>query len=337
MKNINKWIIKFIFLIVQIHTVSAKKIEILNVSYDPTREFYVQYNKAFAEHYKKKTGYDVIIRQSHGGSGKQAASVINGMKADIVTLAVSSDIDEIAKHGSIKKNWMKRFKNHSSPYSSTIVFLVRKSNPKNIKDWIDLIKPKVSVITPNPKSSGGAKWNYLAAWGYALKTNNNNQKKAEEFVTNLFKNVDVQDSGARSAASTFFEREVGDVLISWESDAYFTTKKLGKNNVEIITPSQSIFAQPVVSIVDKIVDEKNSRNVANEYLEYLYSFVGQSIAVKHYYRPHDLTLQKQCNNFFPSSNLFTIDEMFGNWETAKKIHFSEGGTYDKIMMAIKKS
>lgn len=312
-------------------SVLAKDIQLLNVSYDPTRELYEQYNKAFSAHYKQETGDNVVIRQSHGGSGKQATSVINGIKADVVTLALASDVDAIAERGRIDKNWIKRLPDNSAPYTSTIVFLVRKGNPKQIHDWPDLIKPGVSVITPNPKTSGGARWNYLAAWGWALDQNNGDQAKAQEYVKDLFKNVEVQDSGARGATNTFVERGIGDVLIAWENEAYLAVNKLGKDQFEIITPSESILAEPTVSVVDKVVEERGTGKVAEEYLKYLYSPEGQTIAAENFYRPRDEAVAKKFANTFQPVKLFTIDSKFGGWTQAQKNHFSEGGTYDQVM------
>ena len=326
----NKWSVGFTLLLASTG-VLAKDIQLLNVSYDPTRELYEQYNKAFSAHYKQETGDNVVIRQSHGGSGKQATSVINGIKADVVTLALASDVDAIAERGSIDKNWIKRLPDNSAPYTSTIVFLVRKGNPKQIHDWPDLVKPGVAVITPNPKTSGGARWNYLAAWGYALDKNNGDQAKAQEFVKELFKNVEVQDSGARGATNTFVERGIGDVLIAWENEAYLAVNKLGQDKFEIITPSESILAEPTVSVVDKVVDERDTRNVADAYLKYLYSKEGQEIAAKNFYRPRDAEVAKKYASTFKPVNLFTIDDKFGGWTSAQKTHFSEGGSYDQIM------
>lgn len=311
-------------------SVLAKDIQLLNVSYDPTRELYEQYNKAFAAHYKQETGDNVTIRQSHGGSGKQATSVINGIKADVVTLALASDLDAIAERGSIDKNWIKRLPDNSAPYTSTIVFLVRKGNPKGIKDWNDVIKPGVSIITPNPKTSGGARWNYLAAWGYALDANNGDQAKAQEFVKALFKNVEVQDTGARGATNTFVERGLGDVLLAWENEAYLALK-LKPNDFEIVTPSESILAEPTVSVVDKVVDDRDTRKVADAYLKYLYSPEGQTIAAKNYYRPRDAAVAKEFEKTFAPVKLFTIDGKFGGWTAAQKTHFANGGTYDQVM------
>lgn len=308
----------------------AKDIQLLNVSYDPTREFYQEYNQAFSKHWQEQTGDKVTVRQSHGGSGKQATSVINGIEADVVTLALAYDVDAIAERGRIDKNWIKRLPDNSAPYTSTIVFLVRKGNPKQIHDWSDLVKPGVSVITPNPKTSGGARWNYLAAWGYALEHNNNDQAKAQEFVKTLYKNVEVLDSGARGATNTFVERGIGDVLIAWENEALLAVNEVGKDQFEIITPSVSILAEPTVSVVDKVVDKRGTREVADAYLKYLYSPEGQTIAAKNYYRPRDPAVAAKFANEFPQLKLFTIDEVFGGWTKAQQVHFATGGVFDEI-------
>ncbi|MFZ2990917.1 sulfate ABC transporter substrate-binding protein [Ideonella sp.] len=309
----------------------AKDVTLLNVSYDPTREFYQDYNKAFAAHWKAKTGDVLTVKQSHGGSGKQARSVIDGLEADIVTLALAYDIDELGtKAKLIPDNWQKRLPHNSSPYTSTIVFLVRKGNPKAIKDWPDLVKPGVQVITPNPKTSGGARWNYLAAWGYALKAPGGSEAKARDFVTALFKNVPVLDSGARGSTTTFVERGIGDVFISWENEAFLAVKELGPDKFEIIVPSVSILAEPPVTVIDKVVDKRGTRDVAKAYLEYLYSPEGQKIAGDNYYRPVDPKVAANYSKFFPAIKLFTIDELFGGWTTAQKTHFSDGGTFDAI-------
>jgi len=308
----------------------AKDIQILNVSYDPTREFYEQYNKAFSKYWLGKTGDTVTVRQSHGGSGKQATSVINGIEADVVTLALAYDVDAIAERGRIDKNWITRLPDNSEPYTSTIVFLVRKGNPKQIHDWNDLIKPGVSVITPNPKTSGGARWNYLAAWGYALHHNNNDKAKAQDFVKALYKNVEVLDSGARGATNTFVERGIGDVLIAWENEALLATKEVGKDKFEIVTPSESILAEPTVSVVDKVVDKRDSRTVADAYLKYLYSPEGQTIAAENYYRPRDPEVEKKFASEFPKLKLFTIDQVAGTWAQAQKEHFATDGIFDQI-------
>lgn len=308
----------------------AKDIQLLNVSYDPTREFYQEYNQAFSKHWQQQTGDKVTVRQSHGGSGKQATSVINGIEADVVTLALAYDVDAIAERGRIDKNWIKRLPDNSAPYTSTIVFLVRKGNPKQIHDWSDLVKPGISVITPNPKTSGGARWNYLAAWGYVLEHNNNDQAKAQEFVKTLYKNVEVLDSGARGATNTFVERGIGDVLIAWENEALLAVNEVGKDQFDIITPSVSILAEPTVSVVDKVVDKRGTRDVADAYLKYLYSPEGQTIAAKNYYRPRDPAVAAKFANEFPKLKLFTIDDVFGGWTQAQQVHFATGGVFDEI-------
>jgi sulfate/thiosulfate transport system substrate-binding protein len=310
---------------------SAKEITLLNVSYDPTRELYVDFNKAFAKQWKAKTGDDVIVKQSHGGSGKQARSVIDGLEADVVTLALAYDVDELAaKAQLIPADWQKRLPHNSAPYSSTIVFLVRKGNPKGIKDWDDLVKPGVAVITPNPKTSGGARWNYLAAWGYALKKFGNSDAKAQEFVGNLYKNVPVLDSGARGSLVTFTERGVGDVFLSWENEAFLAVKELGPDKFDIVVPSLSILAEPPVTVVDKVVDKRGTRAAAQAYLEYLYSPEGQDIAGQNYYRPTDPKAAAKYEKSFNKVNLFTIDDVFGGWAKAQKTHFADGGVFDQI-------
>lgn len=324
-----KWAVGLGLLLVATGAI-AKDIQILNVSYDPTREFYEQYNKAFSKYWQAKTGDTVTVRQSHGGSGKQATSVINGIEADVVTLALAYDVDAIAERGRIDKNWITRLPDNSAPYTSTIVFLVRKGNPKQIHDWNDLIKPGVSVITPNPKTSGGARWNYLAAWGYALHHNNNDKTKAQDFVNALYKNVEVLDSGARGATNTFVERGIGDVLIAWENEALLATKEVGKDKFEIVTPSESILAEPTVSVVDKVVDKRDTRTVADAYLKYLYSPEGQTIAAENYYRPRDPQVEKKFASEFPKLKLFTIDQVAGTWAQAQKDHFATDGIFDQI-------
>lgn len=312
------------------YDVIAKDIQLLNVSYDPTREFYQEYNQAFSKYWLDRTGDKVTVRQSHGGSSKQATSVINGIDADVVTLALAYDINAIAKRGHIDKDWIKRLPGNSAPYSSTIVFMVRKGNPKKIHDWSDLIKPGVSVITPNPKTSGGARWNYLAAWGYALKKYNNEPVKAQEFIKNLYKNVEVFDSGARGATNTFVERGIGDVLIGWENEALLAMNALGDDKFDIIIPSISILAEPTISVVDKVVDKRGTRDIATAYLEYLYSLEGQAIAVKHYYRPQHITVANKFAEKFPKLTLLTVEE-FGNWDKVQQIHFATGGVFDQII------
>jgi sulfate/thiosulfate-binding protein len=304
---------------------------LLNVSYDPTRELYQDFNQAFAKYWKAKTGQTVTIEQSHGGSSKQARAVIDGLQADVVTLALAYDVDAISQNaGLLPGDWQKRLPQNSTPYTSTIVFLVRKGNPKHLKDWDDLVKPGISVITPNPKTSGGARWNYLAAWAYALKQPGGNEQKAQDFVKRLYKNVPVLDSGARGSTTTFVQREIGDVLIAWENEAFLSIKELGPDKVEIVVPSQSILAEPPVSIVDKVVDKKGTRNVAQAYLEYLYTPEGQEIAAKNYYRPRLESVAKKYAATFPKIKLVTIDEVFGGWQTAQKTHFADGGIFDQI-------
>jgi len=304
---------------------------LLNVSYDPTRELYQDFNAAFAKYWKSKTGQAVTVEQSHGGSSKQARAVIDGLPADVVTLALAYDIDAIAQNsGLIPADWQKRLPQNSTPYTSTIVFLVRKGNPKQIKDWSDLVKPGVAVITPNPKTSGGARWNYLAAWAYALKQPGGNDAKARQFVEQLYKNCPVLDSGARGSTTTFVQRGIGDVLIAWENEAFLSIKELGPEKVEIVAPSQSILAEPPVALVDKVVDKKGTRKVAQAYLEYLYSPEGQEIAARNYYRPRLPEVAKKHAATFPKIRLVTIDEVFGGWQNAQKTHFSDGGVFDQI-------
>jgi sulfate transport system substrate-binding protein len=302
--------------------------KLLNVSYDPTRELYKEFNEAFTAHWKSQDGGDLKIDQSHGGSGKQARAVVDGLEADVVTFALAYDVDAVAKADLIDKNWLKRLPNNSAPYTSTIVFLVRKGNPKGIKDWNDLIKPGVKVITPSPKTSGGARWNYLAAWGYALRQPGGNDAKAKEFVRKIYQNVPVLDSGARGSTTTFTERGIGDVLLTWENEAYLATKKLKQGEFEIITPSQSILAEASVAVVDKNVKKHGTEKLATEYLKYLYSPEGQKIAARNYYRPRDKEAAKEFK--FTPVKLFTIDEQFGGWPKAQKAHFEDGGTFDEI-------
>lgn len=308
---------------------SAADITLLNVSYDPTRELYVEFNKAFAAAYQKETGKSVEIKQSHGGSGAQARSVIDGLQADVVTLALAYDIDAIAGKGLIAPDWQKRLPQNSSPYTSTIVFLVRKGNPKGIKDWDDLLKKGVEIITPNPKTSGGARWNYLAAWGYALKKYGS-ADKAKQFVADLYQHVPVLDTGARGATVTFVERGVGDVLLAWENEAYLALKEFGKDKFEIVAPSVSVLAEPPVAVVDKVADKKGTRGVAEAYLKYWYTKEGQEIAARNSYRPRDPEVAKQHENEFAKVELFTIDELLGGWTKAQKDHFAEGGMFDQI-------
>jgi sulfate transport system substrate-binding protein len=308
----------------------AKDVTLLNVSYDPTREFYQQYDDAFAKYWKAKSGDTVTVKTSHGGSGKQARSVIDGLDADVVTLALAYDIDAIAEKAQLlPPDWQKRLKHNSAPYTSTIVFLVRKGNPKGIKDWDDLVKPGVQVITPNPKTSGGARWSYLAAWGYAQRKSGS-EAKAQEFVAQLYAHVPVLDSGARGATTTFAERGIGDVLLSWENEAILAVKELGGDKFEIVAPSTSILAEPPVAVVDKVVDKRGTRAVATAYLEYLYSAEGQDLAGKHYFRPVDAAAAAKYAKQFPQIKLFTIDEVFGGWTKAQKTHFADGGVFDRI-------
>lgn len=314
-------------------TANAADVSILNVSYDPTRELYQDYNEAFAKYWKAKTGDNVKVQQSHGGAGKQARAVIDGLEADVATLALSYDIDQFyEKARLIPADWQKRLKNNSSPYTSTIVFLVRKGNPKKIKDWDDIVKPGISVITPNPKTSGGARWNYLAAWAYALKHNNNDEVKAKEFVTKLYKNAPILDSGARGSTTTFVERGIGDVLLAWENEAFLATKELGPDKVEIVVPSLSILAEPPVTVVDKYAKKHGTEKVAQAYLEYLYSEEGQEIAAKNYYRPSLESVAKKYANQFAKVNLVKIDDVFGGWQKAQKTHFNDGGVFDEIIL-----
>jgi len=317
-----------------LHHATAKTISLLNVSYDPTRELYQEFNSAFAKYWKTKTGDQVTIQQSHGGSGKQARSVIDGLTADVVTLALAYDIDAIAEKGRLlAADWQKRLPNNSSPYTSTIVFLVRKGNPKSIKDWDDLTKPGVSVVTPNPKTSGGARWNYLAAWGFALKKFNKDEAKARDFVARLFKNVPVLDTGARGATTTFVQREIGDVLVAWENEALLSLKESGKEKFELVSPSVSILAEPPVAWVDKVIKRRGTSDVAQAYLQYLYTPEGQEIAAKNFYRPRLESVAQKYASAFPKLELFTIDEVFGGWQNAQKTHFNEGGTFDQIQSA----
>jgi sulfate transport system substrate-binding protein len=304
---------------------------LLNVSYDPTREFYKAINEGFATYWKAQTGEDVTIDQSHGGSGKQARAVIDGLEADVVTLALAYDIDAIAQYSDlIAKNWQARLPNNSSPYTSTIVFLVRKGNPKNIKDWPDLIKDDVQVITPNPKTSGGARWNYLAAWAYALKQPGGDEAKAQQFVADLFSHVPVLDTGARGSTTTFVQRGIGDVLLAWENEAFLAMQELGKDQVEIVVPSMSILAQPPVAVVDKNVDDKGTRKVAEAYLNYLYSPEAQEIAAVNFYRPTDQAVAAKHKSEFPDVPMVTIDDTFGGWQDAQQKHFADGGVFDQI-------
>lgn len=326
-----KWLLTLsLFLFIFAGNTAAKDVVLLNVSYDPTRELYQQYNASFVDYWKEKTGQTVTVRQSHGGSGRQAVSVMNGIEADVVTLALAYDIDAIANVGRIKKPWLNHLPHNSAPYTSTIVFLVRKGNPKNIQDWDDLAKTGIDIITPNPKTSGGARWNYLAVWGYALTNNQGDESQAQQFVKAIFDNVKVFDTGARGASNTFIERKMGDVLIAWENEALLAINQLKNEELEIIVPSRSILAEPTVAVVDRVVDKKRTRAVAQAYLEYLYSSQGQDIAARNFYRPRVVDIAEQYSHLFPKLELFTIDELFGGWEQAQKIHFAQGGTFEQI-------
>jgi sulfate/thiosulfate transport system substrate-binding protein len=309
---------------------NAAEVTLLNVSYDPTRELYVDYNAAFVKYWKAKTGQDVKINQSHGGSGKQARSVIDGLQADVVTLALAADIDAVATQGKLLPiNWASRLADNSSPYTSTIVFLVRKGNPKGIKDWSDLVKPGIQVITPNPKTSGGARWNYLAAWGWALKQPGASDATAKEFVRKLYKNVPVLDTGARGATTTFVQRGLGDVLIAWENEALLAIKELGPDKLQIVVPTVSVLAEPPVTVVDKVVLRRGTREVAQAYLQYLYSKEGQEIVAKNYYRPRDQEVAAKYASQYPKLSLVTIAD-FGGWSKVQPTHFGEGGIFDQI-------
>ena len=313
---------------------ATKEIKLLNVSYDPTRELYQEIDAAFAKQWQAKTGNRLTIQQSHGGSGKQARAVIDGLEADVVTLALAYDIDAIAERGKmLPADWQKRLPNNSTPFTSTIVFLVRRGNPKGVKDWEDLIKPGLGVVTPNPKTSGGARWNYLAAWGYALKKFENNEAKARDFVAALFKNVPVLDTGARGATTTFVERGIGDVLIAWENEALLAMKERRQNDLELIRPSLSILAEPPVAWVDKVVGKRGTTEVAKAYLEFLFTPEGQEIAAKNFYRPRLEAVALKYAGTFPKVSLFTIDEVFGGWQKAQQTHFNESGVFDQIQQA----
>lgn len=311
-------------------TNNGTSVKLLNVSYDPTRELYEEFNKAFAAYWLKEINQKVEIDQSHGGSGKQARAVIDGLKADVVTLALGYDVDALRATDLIDENWQQQFEHNSSPYTSTIVFLVRKGNPKGIIDWDDLLKDGVEVITPNPKTSGGARWNYLAAWGYALKHNNNDEEAAKQFVKTLFQHVPVLDTGARGSTTTFTERGIGDVLLAWENEAYLSINELGPDEFDIVYPSLSILAEPPVAVVDKVVDDRGTREVAEAYLQYLYSEEGQRIAGKNYYRPTNEAVAEEFKEQFPTIELLTIDKDFGGWNDAQTKHFSDGGVFDQI-------
>jgi sulfate transport system substrate-binding protein len=309
---------------------AARDVRLLNVSYDPTRELYHEINAAFARSWKDSKGETVTIQQSHGGSARQARSVIDGLEADVVTLALAYDIDAIAERGLLARDWQGRLPSNSAPFTSTIVFLVRKGNPKKIRDWGDLARSDVKVITPNPKTSGGARWNYLAAWGYSLRTERGDPARAEKFVTDIFANVPVLDTGARGSTITFVQRGLGDVLLAWENEAFLAINELGKDKLEIVLPSVSILAEPPVAVVDKVVDRRGTRALAQAYLDFLYTKAGQDIAARHYYRPRDPEVAAKHADTFPKIALFTIDEVFGGWQQAQKTHFAEGAIFDHI-------
>ena len=326
-----KIVLQILALCLLVTAASAKDIQLLNVSYDATREFYQQYNKAFAKYWNAKTGDNITVKMSHGGSGKQAQLVIAGLDADVVTLALAYDIDSIAQQAQLlPDDWQKQFPDNSAPYTSTIVFLVRTGNPKNIHDWDDLVKPGVSVVTPNPKSSGGARWAYLAAYAYALEKNGHDDAKARDFVKRLYKNVPVLDSGARGATITFVQHQIGDVLLSWENEAYLARKNYGAGQFEIVTPSFSILAEPTVAVVNKIARQNGTLDVARAYLEYLYSDEGQELAAKNYYRPQNAKIAAKYSSQFPALKLVTVDGEFGGWQKAQQTHFADGGTFDQI-------
>ena len=313
---------------------APKPVTLLNVSYDPTRELYVDFNKQFASYWKGKTGQEVTIRQSHGGSAKQARSIIDGLQADVATLGLGYDIDALADNGGlVALDWQKRLPHNSSPYTSTVVFLVRKGNPKRIKDWSDLIRPGVSVITSNPKTSGGGRWAYLGAWGYALQVPGGSEAKAKEFITRLYRNVPVLDAGARGSTTTFVERGIGDVLIAWENEAILAVKELGPDKVEVVIPSVSILAEPPVAVVDKVAKKRGTTAVAQAYLEYLYSNRGQEIVAQHYYRPTDPAVAAKYAYQFPKVKLFTLAEIVGDWRKTNKTHFADGGVFDQIYLS----
>ncbi|GFO69253.1 sulfate ABC transporter substrate-binding protein [Geomonas limicola] len=325
--------ITVVALLVLLPAMAGAQMELLNVSYDPTRELYQEINKSFSKQWKQKTSQTLVIKQSHGGSGKQARAVIDGLEADVVTLALAYDVDEIRmKARLLPEHWQRRLPGNSAPYTSTIVFLVRKGNPQRIHDWNDLVRPGVKVITPNPKTSGGARWNYLAAWAYALRQQGGNDARAREFVTRLYGNVPVLDSGARGATTTFVQRGMGDVLIAWENEAYLAVNELGKDRFQIVVPSISILAEPPVALVDKVVDRKGTRKAAEEYLKFLYSAEGQEIAARHYYRPFDKKVAAKYAERFAKLNLVTIDDIFGGWSKAQKHHFADGGIFDQIFV-----
>ncbi|HUX05803.1 MAG TPA: sulfate ABC transporter substrate-binding protein [Acidobacteriota bacterium] len=314
-------------------TAESPDVTILNVSYDPTRELYQEFNEAFIRHWRKETGQMVLVRQSHGGAGKQARAVMEGLEADVVTLALAYDIDAISERtGLLPADWQSRLPHNSAPYFSTIVFLVRKGNILGIKDWDDLVKPGVSIITPNPKTSGGARWNYLAAWVFAQRKFNNDEAKVREFISALYKNVAVLDSGARGSTTTFVQRGIGDVLLAWENEAFLVVNEMGKGEFDIVIPSISILAEPPVTVVDKYAEKHGTLDVAKAYLEFLYTPEAQDMVARHYYRPRDPEVAARYKDQFPEVNLFTIDEMFGGWKNAQEIHFNDGGVFDQIFL-----
>lgn len=332
--NIKQWASLVVFASLSLGQAHAANVSLLNVSYDPTREFYEDFNQSFADYWQANAKQTVKIKQSHGGSGKQARAVIDGLNADVVTLALAYDIDAISEKANLlPKDWQKRLPNNSAPYTSTIVFLVRKGNPKNIRDWGDLIKPNVEVVTPNPKTSGGARWNYLAAWGWAKRQPNGSDASARQFVQQIYAHTKVLDSGARGALTTFAERGIGDVLISWENEAYLATRELDADAFQVVVPSASILAEPTVALVDKNVDRNGTRQVATGYLNYLYSPRGQQLAAKHYFRPRNVEIAKKYAIKFKPLTLFTVDEAFGGWQNAQKVHFDNGGIFDQIVTA----
>lgn len=327
------WVRNFLWLTIALgfmETIHARGIELLNVSYDPTREFYSDFNATFQKYWQKKTGDKIKINQSHGGSGKQARSIIDGLEADVATLALAYDIDILAENNLVSEKWQRRLPHNSAPYTSTIVFLVRKGNPKGIKDWDDLVRSDVAVITPNPKTSGGARWNYLAAWAFAEKKWGGDERKIKNFIQKLFRNVPVLDSGARGSTTTFAQRRIGDVLLTWENEAHLALREFGKGKFEIVAPSLSILAEPPVTVVDKVVDRKGTRKVAEAYLEFLYTPIGQDLAGKHYYRPRSEEALQNYRSQFPEIELVTIDEAFGGWKKAQKKHFADKGIFDQI-------
>jgi sulfate transport system substrate-binding protein len=314
----------------QATSVSAAEVTLLNVSYDPTRELYQEFNAAFAKYWQQKSGRTVEVQQSHGGSSKQSRAVIDGLEADVVTLGLAYDVDAVAESGLLARDWQKRLPHNSCPYTSTIVFLVRRGNPKGIQDWDDLLKPGISIITPNPKTSGNGRWSYLAAWGYAQTKPGGNEQKARAFVTEIYRRVPVLDSGARGSTTTFVQRGLGDILLTWENEAFLAVKELGPGKVEIVVPSKSILAEPPVAVVDKVVDKRGTRAVAQAYLEYLYTPEGQEIAAKNYYRPRLEAVAKKYAAIFPKLPLVTVDELLGGWQKAQKAHFADGGIFDQI-------